>query len=53
MTIPFWKLRDPRTDAEWDEKAKALGVESGATLKAQTKLADEILEEILAEEPEP
>jgi len=42
--------RDPVTDEEWDEQAKYLGVESGAILKAQVKLADEILAEILAEE---
>jgi hypothetical protein len=40
----------PSTDEEWEEKARALGVESGAVLKEQTKLADEILLEIVEEE---
>ena len=40
----------PATDEEWEEKAKALGAESGAVLKEQTLLADEIIAKIIAEE---
>lgn len=46
----FYYKRDPLTDEEWEEKARFLGVESGAVLKEQTRLADEILSEIFAEE---
>lgn len=46
----FYYRRDPVTDAEWDEKAAYLGVESGAVLREQTRLADEILTELFREE---
>lgn len=46
----FYYQRDPVTDEEWEEKARFLGVESGAVLKEQAKLADEIMAEIIAEE---
>jgi hypothetical protein len=48
----FWLKRDPQTDEEWEAKARFLGVESGAVLKAQTKLADELLLEVIEEEAE-
>lgn len=48
----FYYKRDPITDEEWEEKARYLNVESGAVLKEQTRLADEILEKIFAEEKE-
>lgn len=43
---------NPTTPEGWDEAAKRLGVASGAQLKAQTELADSIIEEILREEAE-
>lgn len=46
----FYHKRDPLTDEEWEEKARYLGVESGSVLKEQTRLADEIITEILEEE---
>ena len=51
MARPSFHLkRDPQTDAEWDELAVFYGVESGVVLKEQTRLADEVLAEIIAEE---
>jgi hypothetical protein len=51
MTLPkATNTSDPQTDAEWNEKAELLGVESGAVLKAQTELSDSIIAEIIEEE---
>jgi hypothetical protein len=43
-------LSRPTTDEEWEAEAKRLGVESGAVLKEQVRLADEIIAEVIAEE---
>jgi len=43
-------LHKDSTDAEWEERAKELGVPSGAELKAQTLLADQVLEELFRDE---
>lgn len=41
-----------KTEAEWDDMAARVGVESGAVLKAQVEAADSVIEEIIAEEAE-
>lgn len=43
-------LHKDSTDAEWEERAKELGVPSGAELKAQTLCADQFLEELFRDE---
>jgi hypothetical protein len=45
-----YKVRDPHTEDEWDEQAAWLGVISGKVLKAQTELADSILQELMLDE---
>lgn len=40
----------PSTDEEWEAEARRLGVESGAVLKEQVRLSEEILAEIIEEE---
>lgn len=46
----FWRKRDPRTPAEWDELARFVGVTSGAVMRRQVRLADEILNELDSED---
>lgn len=45
----FWRLRDPATDAEWQELAVFFNEDSGEALKAQTQLADKLLTELFAD----
>lgn len=46
----FWRRRDPQNDAEWNELATFFGEKSGADLKEKTRLADSVMEELIAEE---
>lgn len=45
----FWRRRDPQNDAEWAELAVFFGVVSGAALREQVRLADEVMEALVAE----